>query len=202
MFLTFVSLVSCSDVMAGIVVAKDRPISQQLYFCQNAEGTGLSPFDSWLMLRGVKTIHIRMEKQQENCLKVAQFLEGHPLISHVYYVGLKSHPDYELHKRQANGPGSVLCFCTRSLLHSQHIVTKTKLFKITVSFGSVNSLISLPGSMSHASIPSEVRSTREMPTDLVRISVGIEYAEDLIRDLRQAIESYKPPAEDAIAPES
>ncbi len=188
--------------MAGIVVVKGRSTSEQLYFCQNAEGTGLSPFDSWLMLRGVKTIHIRVERQQENCLKVAQFLEGHPLISHVYYVGLESHTDYELHKRQAKGPGSVLCFCTRSKLHSEHIVTNTKLFKITVSFGSVNSLISLPGSMSHASIPSEVRSTREMPTDLVRISVGIENAEDLINDLRQAIESYKPPPEDAVAPES
>ncbi len=188
--------------MAGIVVVKDRASSQQLYFYQNAEGTGLSPFDSWLLLRGVKTIHIRMERQQENCIKVAQFLEDHPLISQVHYVGLKSHPDYKLHKRQAKGAGSVLCFCTRSLLHSQHIVTATKLFKITVSFGSVNSLISLPGSMSHASIPSEVRSTRQMPVDLVRISVGIENADDLISDLKQAIESYKPPAEDAIAPES
>ncbi len=188
--------------MAGIVVVKDRPTSQQLYFCQNAEGTGLSPFDSWLLLRGIKTIHIRIEKQQENCLKVAQFLEGHPLISHVYYVGLESHPGYELHRRQAKGAGSVLCFCTCSLLHSQHIVTATKLFKITVSFGSVNSLISLPGSMSHASIPSNVRATRQMPVDLVRISVGIENVQDLISDLRQAIESYKPPAEDAIAPES
>ena len=105
-------------------------------------------------------------------------------------LGLESHPGHDLHMSQASGGGSVICFRTGNLEMSQHITTVTKLFKITVSFGSVNSLISLPGAMSHASIPAEVRAAREFPEDLIRISIGIESAVDLIADLRQAIGSY------------
>ncbi|KAG5184537.1 cystathionine beta-lyase [Tribonema minus] len=179
-----------SDCMAGVVVVKDRALAEQVYFFQNAEGTGLSPFDSWLLLRGVKTMHIRVERQQDNALAVANFLSAHPQVTHVYYTGLPSHPGHDLHMSQASGGGSVICFRTGSLPFSQHIVTHTKLFKITVSFGSVNSLISLPGAMSHASIPAEVRAAREFPEDLIRISVGIESADDLIGDLRRAMAGY------------
>ncbi|KAG5176022.1 cystathionine beta-lyase [Tribonema minus] len=188
-----------SDCMAGVVVVKDRALAEQVYFFQNAEGTGLSPFDSWLLLRGVKTMHIRVERQQENALAVAAFLSAHPRISHVYYTGLPSHPGHGLHMSQASGGGSVICFRTGSLPFSQHIVTHTKLFKITVSFGSVNSLISLPGAMSHASIPAEVRAAREFPEDLIRISVGIESAQDLIADLSRAMASYAASAAAAAA---
>ncbi|CAM9395765.1 unnamed protein product [Ascophyllum nodosum] len=183
-----------ADVMAGVVVTKNQALSEQIYFFQNAEGTGLSPFDAWLLLRGVKTMHLRVEKQQENALRVARFLKAHPCCTRVYYSGLEDHPDHDIHMAQASGAGSVVCFRTGSLPFSQHIVTVTKLFKITVSFGSVNSLISLPGAMSHASIPAEVRASREFPEDLIRLSIGIESAEDLIADLSRAIQSYNTPA--------
>ncbi|CAM9181559.1 unnamed protein product [Ectocarpus sp. 8 AP-2014] len=185
--------------MAGVVVCKNQELSEQIYFFQNAEGTGLSPFDSWLLLRGVKTMHIRVEKQQENAIRVARFLKAHPCTTHVYYTGLESHPDYDIHMAQASGGGSVVCFRTGSLAFSQHVVSVTKLFKITVSFGSVNSLISMPAAMSHASIPAEVRAAREFPNDLVRLSIGIESAEDLIADLTKAMQSYTAPGPSAAA---
>ncbi|CAM9961532.1 unnamed protein product [Pylaiella littoralis] len=188
-----------ADVMAGVVVCKNQELAEQIYFFQNAEGTGLSPFDSWLLLRGVKTMHIRVEKQQENAIRVARFLKAHPCTTHVHYTGLESHPDYDIHMAQAKGGGSVVCFRTGSLEFSQHVVTVTKLFKITVSFGSVNSLISMPAAMSHASIPAEVRAAREFPNDLVRLSIGIESAEDLIADLTQAMQSYSKPGPSAAA---
>eukprot|EP00904_Undaria_pinnatifida_P008972 jgi/Undpi1/5204/HiC_scaffold_2.g00486.m1 len=188
-----------SDVMAGVVVTKNQELSEQIYFYQNAEGTGLSPFDSWLLLRGVKTMHLRVQKQQENAIRVARFLKAHPCTTHVHYTGLESHPDHDIHMAQASGGGSVVCFRTGSLVFSQHVVTVTKLFKITVSFGSVNSLISMPGAMSHASIPAEVRAAREFPEDLVRLSIGIESAEDLIADLSRAMQSYTAPGPAAAA---
>jgi cystathionine beta-lyase len=113
-----------------------------------------------------------------------------PLVKAVFYAGLPEHPDYDIHMKQASGGGSVVCFITGNVELSKHVVTTTKLFKITVSFGSVTSLISLPGSMSHASIPADVRSAREFPEDLVRISVGIEGIEDLIDDLSRAFASF------------
>ncbi|CAM9542194.1 unnamed protein product [Phaeothamnion confervicola] len=181
-----------ADVMAGIVVVKDHALAQEVYFYQNAEGTGLSPFDSWLLLRGVKTMHLRVERQQENAIRVANFLTSHPCVTHTYYTGLASHPDRDIHDAQASGAGSVVCFRTGSLAFSQHVVTVTKLFKITVSFGSVTSLISLPGAMSHASIPAEVRAAREFPEDLVRLSIGVESVADLIADLARAFQTYEP----------
>ncbi|CAN0130313.1 unnamed protein product [Discosporangium mesarthrocarpum] len=183
-----------SDVMGGVVVTKERAVSEQVYFFQNAEGTGLSPFDSWLLLRGVKTMHLRVERQQENALRVARFLKSHPSVTKVAYSGLESHPDYNIHISQAKGGGSVVCFQTGSLAFSQHVVTVTKLFKITVSFGSVNSLISMPGAMSHASIPAEVRAAREFPENLIRLSIGVESPEDLIADLSLALQSYVMPS--------
>jgi len=180
-----------ADTMAGVVITKTRELAEQVYFYQNAEGTGLSPFDSWLLLRGVKTMELRVMRQQENALRVARFLKEHPSVTHVYYAGLEGSENADLHNQQARGAGSVVCFRTGSLAFSQHIVTTTKLFKITVSFGSVNSLISLPGAMSHASIPAEVRKAREFPEDLVRLSIGIESADDLIEDLQKGFQTYE-----------
>lgn len=184
-----------SDTMAGAVVVRDmregmKSLAETLYFYQNAEGTGLAPFDCWLVFRGIKTMPLRVERQQQNALRIAQWLKTVPLITQVIYAGLEEHPDYDIHMAQASGGGSVVCFLTDNIDLSKHIVTMTKLFKITVSFGSVTSLISLPGSMSHASIPPEVRSAREFREDLVRMSVGIESADDLIADLQAAIASY------------
>ena len=168
-----------SDTMAGAVVVREKAegsktLGETIYFYQNAEGTALAPFDCWLVLRGIKTMPLRIQKQQINALIVAEWLKTVPLVTRVYYAGMEDHPDFDIHSRQATGGGCVICFLTGNLKLSEHIVTVTKLFKITVSFGSVNSLISLPCNMSHASIPAEVRSARELPEDLVRMSIGIE----------------------------
>nr|CCA21490.1 unnamed protein product [Albugo laibachii Nc14] len=182
-----------SDTMAGIVIAKSHESAREIYFYQNAEGTGLAPFDCFLILRGIKTMSLRVLKAQENAIQIASYLHDHPQITQVYFPQLLPQDSIQrhTHEAQARGPGSVLCFRTGSLLHSQHIVSVTKLFKITVSFGSVNSLISLPGAMSHASIPEEVRKARAFPEDLIRIAIGVEDPKDLIRDLSQAIQSYE-----------
>lgn len=180
-----------SDTMSGIVIAKDPEVCKEIYFYQNAEGTGLAPFDCWLLLRGIKTMSVRVLKAQANARRIAQFLEMNPVVTQTYYTGLvKNQQDYDIHTRQSNGSGSVICFCTGSVPFSQHIVSKTKLFKITVSFGSVNSLISLPGAMSHASIPEEVRKARSFPEDLIRLSIGIEDIDDLIADLTRAFQTF------------
>jgi cystathionine beta-lyase len=184
-----------SDTMAGAVITRDmkegdKSLAEALYFYQNAEGTALAPFDCWLISRGIKTMALRVERQQKNAMQIAQWLQSIPIITSVYYAGLDDHRDHDIHITQASGGGSVVCFTTGNTELSKHIVTFTKLFKITVSFGSVTSLISLPGIMSHASIPSDVKSAREFPEDLVRISVGIESVDDLIDDLQRAIVSF------------
>lgn len=187
-----------SDVMAGVAIVKDRAdadnksLAENLYFYQNAEGTALAPFDCWLVARGLKTMALRVRQQMSNAEQLAAWMSTVPLFTRIYYAGMKSHPDYDIHSSQASGGGSVVCFETGNLALSKHIVTNTKLFKITVSFGSVNSLISLPGNMSHASIPADVRAAREFPVDLVRISVGIENIDDLIFDLKKTISSFNP----------
>ncbi|KAH9649154.1 cystathionine beta-lyase [Citrus sinensis] len=176
-----------SDVMAGVLAVKGERLAKELYFLQNAEGSGLAPFDCWICLRGVKTMALRVEKQQDNAQKIAEFLASHPRVKKVNYAGLPEHPGHELHYSQAKGAGSVLSFLTGSLALSKHVVETTKYFSITVSFGSVKSLISMPCFMSHASIPVEVRQARGLTEDLVRISVGIEDVNDLISDLDKAL---------------
>ncbi|KAL6202908.1 hypothetical protein ACLB2K_026612 [Fragaria x ananassa] len=178
-----------SDVMAGVLAIRGERLAEQLYFLQNAEGSGLAPFDCWICLRGVKTMALRVEKQQDNAQKIAEFLASHPRVKKVNYAGIPGHPGRALHYSQAKGAGSVLSFLTGSLALSKHIVETTKYFSVTVSFGSVKSLISLPCFMSHASIPSAVRDSRGLTEDLVRISVGIEDVNDLIADLDHALET-------------
>ncbi|CAL5356592.1 unnamed protein product [Camellia sinensis] len=208
-----------SDVMAGVLAVKGErlylllltkvlksvlrngcgALAKDLYFLQNAEGSGLAPFDCWICLRGIKTMPLRVEKQQqgktsgdtmklcENAQKIAEFLSSHPKVTKVNYAGLPDHPGRALHYSQAKGAGSVLSFLTGSLALSKHVVETTKYFSITVSFGSVKSLISMPCFMSHASIPAAVREARGLTEDLVRISVGIEDVNDLISDLDDAL---------------
>ncbi|KAK1386577.1 Cystathionine beta-lyase [Heracleum sosnowskyi] len=176
-----------SDVMAGVLAVKGERLAKDLYFLQNAEGSGLAPFDCWICVRGIKTMVLRVEKQQENAQKIAEFLSSHPRVKKVNYAGLPSHPGHSLHYSQAKGAGSVLSFLTGSLALSKHVTEVTKYFSITVSFGSVKSLISMPCFMSHASIPLAVREARGLTEDLVRISVGIEDVNDLIADLDHAL---------------
>jgi cystathionine beta-lyase len=177
-----------SDVTAGVVAVRRADLADQIYFIQNGEGSALGPFDCFLLLRGVKTLKIRYDAQQANAQKIAKHLVAHPAVKQVYFPGLANHPGHELHAKQARGVGALISFETGSFEFSKQFVEATQIFRISVSFGSINSSISLPGCMSHASIPAEVRKARCLATDLVRLSVGIEDADDLIHDLDRAFE--------------
>ncbi|KAK1836477.1 Cys/Met metabolism PLP-dependent enzyme-domain-containing protein [Podospora conica] len=173
------------DIMAGVIALRDDALGDKMYFTVNATGCGLSPNDSFLLMRGVKTLAIRMEKQQANAQRIAEFLEGHGF--RVRYPGLKSHPQYDLHWSMARGAGAVLSFETGDVGLSERIVEAARLWGISVSFGCVNSLISMPCRMSHASIDAKTRQERQMPEDIIRLCVGIEDVNDLIDDLTRAL---------------
>jgi len=173
------------DLMAGVIAVNNASLGDRLYFIINASGCGLSPFDSWLLLRGIKTLAVRMEKQQRNAQAVAEFLESQGFA--VRYPGLASHPQHALHHAMARGAGAVLSFRTGSVALSERIVESARLWAISVSFGCVNSLISMPCRMSHASIDEATRRERGLAEDIIRLCVGIEDPEDLIDDLRQAL---------------
>jgi cystathionine beta-lyase len=164
------------DLMAGVIAINDSALGDRLYFTINSSGCGLSPFDSWLLIRGIKTLGVRMEKQQANTMR----------------IGLKSHPQYDLHWSMARGAGAVLSFETGDVQISERIVESARLWGISVSFGCVNSLISMPCRMSHASIDEKTRRERQMPEDIIRLCVGIEDPEDLLDDLSRAVSSSLP----------
>lgn len=173
------------DLMAGVLAFNDPALGDKMYFTINSTGCGLSPNDSFLLMRGIKTLAIRMEKQQANAQAIAEFLEAKGF--RVRYPGLKSHPQYDLHWSMARGAGAVLSFETGDAALSERIVEAARLWGISVSFGCVNSLISMPCQMSHASIDPKVRKERNMPEDIIRLCVGIEDVEDLIDDLSRAV---------------
>jgi cystathionine beta-lyase len=175
-----------SDVSAGAVITKDAHLHRQLAFQQNAEGAGLSPFESWLLLRGMKTLSLRVSRQNASANAIAHFLSQHWAVKEVYYPGLTSHPGFQLHRAQATGNGAVISFTTGDPSLSERFVAATRLFDIAVSFGSVGSVISLPAKMSHASIPQTLKERIGPPLDLVRLSIGIEDVDDLVDDLAQA----------------
>ncbi|PYS72992.1 MAG: methionine biosynthesis PLP-dependent protein [Acidobacteria bacterium] len=176
-----------SDVTAGAVITNEKNIHEQIAFQQNAEGAGLSPFESWLLLRGLKTLSLRVERQNLSATKIAQFLASHPQVTKVFYPGLETHPGYLLHRKQSEGDGAVVSFTTGNPTYSVRVIEAARLFRIAVSFGSVGSTISLPYRMSHASIPAALRDRLAPPEDLIRLSVGIEDVDDLIEDLDAAL---------------
>lgn len=173
------------DLMAGVLAVNDEALGDKLYFPINASGCGLAPFDCWLLMRGIKTLKVRMDAQQANAMLIAKFLESSGF--RVRYPGLKSHPQYDLFNTMARGPGAVLSFETGDVNLSERIVETAKLWAISVSFGCVNSLISMPCRMSHASIDAKTRAERGVPEDIIRLCVGIEDGEDLLDDLRSAL---------------
>ncbi len=177
-----------SDVTAGCVAVDDPALIDELYLLQNGEGTALAPFDCFLVLRGSKTLGLRLDRQQSNATILAEALLAHPAVSAVHYPGLPDHPGHALHFSQASGGGAVISFETGSQQLSADIADAAGLYSTAVSFGGVASAISLPCRMSHASIPEDVRKKRALPEDLIRIAVGIEDPRDLVEDLLQAID--------------
>ena len=176
------------DLMAGVIAVNDKSLGDRLYHTINMSGCGLAPFDSWLLMRGIKTLKVRFETQQSNAQQIAEFLESHGF--RVRYPGLPSHPQYALHNSMARGAGAVLSFETGDVKISERIVEAARLYAISVSFGCVNSLISMPCRMSHASIDEKTRKERKMPEDIIRLCIGIEDVGDLIDDLRRAVSLY------------
>lgn len=176
-----------SDVVAGLVVVNTPELATELHFVQNSVGAILGPQDSWLLIRGLKTLGIRMEEAIANAQKIAEFLDGHEAVNAVIYPGLPNHTGHELMKKQATGFGAMISFDVGSKEKAGELLAKLKYFTLAESLGAVESLISVPAQMTHASIPLERRTELGILEGLVRISVGIEDAEDLIEDLAQAL---------------
>ncbi|SDI60661.1 cystathionine gamma-lyase / homocysteine desulfhydrase [Planococcus glaciei] len=176
-----------SDVVAGLVVVNSAELAEELHFVQNSVGAILGPQDSWLLIRGLKTLGIRMEEAVSNAQKIAEFLDQHEAVNAVIYPGLPTHTGHELMKKQATGFGAMISFDVGSKEKADELLAKLKYFTLAESLGAVESLISVPAQMTHASIPVERRAELGILEGLVRISVGIEDAEDLIEDLTNAL---------------
>ncbi|MEC7945117.1 MAG: cystathionine gamma-synthase [Bacteroidota bacterium] len=180
-----------SDLVMGALVTNDESLAEEMYRIQNSSGAVCGPMDSFLVLRGVKTLHLRVQRHCENGEKVAHFLHNNPQVDQVYWPGFKTHPNHEVAKEQMNGFGGMISFTLvgDSLDKAKSIVSKTKLFTLAESLGGVESLIGHPSTMTHASIPREERMKSGVLDSLIRLSVGIEDASDLIEDLENAFKN-------------
>jgi cystathionine beta-lyase/cystathionine gamma-synthase len=177
-----------SDSVGGVVVSNSDEIAEQIGFLQNAVGAILSPFDSWLVLRGVKTLAVRMKQHESNGMAMASYLANHAKVKKVFYPGLPDHPGHELARRQMNGFGSMISFELGSFENAKKFLDRVRLCSLAESLGGVETLISHPVSMTHGSVPEEMRKRLGITAGLVRISVGIEDIEDLIADLDNAFD--------------
>lgn len=176
-----------SDVVAGLAVVNSEQLGEDLHFIQNAIGAVLGPMDSWLLMRGLKTLGLRMEAQERNTEQLVAFLNQHPTVSKVYYPGLPNHPQHKLASTQARGYGGMVSFDVGSAEKVDEVLSKVRYFTLAESLGAVESLISVPARMTHASIPYERRQELGITDGLIRISVGIEDVEDLLEDLKSAL---------------
>ena len=177
-----------SDSVGGAVISNSQEIAEKIGFLQNAVGAILSPFDSWLVLRGVKTLAVRMKRHEENGMAMANYLANHSKVKKVYYPGLPDHPQHQLAKKQMNGFGSMISFELGSKENAAKFLNRVRLCSLAESLGGVETLISHPETMTHASVPIEDRKRLGITPGLVRISVGIEDIEDLIADLENAFD--------------
>lgn len=177
-----------NDTLAGFLVVADSGLSERLRFIYKTIGGCLAPFDSWLIIRGIKTLAVRMDRQQDSAMKIAQWLLNHKKVKAVHYIGLPSHPDYEVSKRQGTGFGSMISFETDSEETAVRVLSKVSLIQYAESLGGVETLITYPMLQTHADIPKEEREAKGINERLLRLSVGLESPEDLIRDLEQAFE--------------
>jgi cystathionine beta-lyase len=179
-----------SDVVMGAIVLNDEKLADKLYFIQNSCGAVPGPQDCFLVLRGIKTLHIRMDRHCENAIKVASFLDSHSKVETVFYPGLETHPNHEIASDQMKNFGGMISFITKGnrIEDATKVITSTKIFSLAESLGGVESLCGHPATMTHASIPKEEREKSGVVDSLIRLSVGIEDIEDLIDDLNQALE--------------
>lgn len=178
-----------SDVVMGALVTSNNEIAKEMYRIQNSSGAVTAPMDSFLVLRGIKTLHIRMQRHCENGEKIASFLKTHPKVENVYWPGFETHPNHEVAKKQMSGFGGMISFSLKGnkLEDAHKVVKKVELFALAESLGGVESLIGHPATMTHASIPKEEREKLGIVDSLIRLSVGIEDVDDLIDDLKQAL---------------
>jgi len=179
-----------SDLIAGLVVTKEKELGDRIKYLQNACGAILAPFDSWLLIRGIETLHLRIRQHCHSALAVAEFLSAHPAVDKVFYPGLASHPNHEVAKKQAKGFGGIVSFTLKEDTNEAALafVTSTSLFKLAESLGGIKSLVSHPANMTHKSIPAEKRRAAGVSDSLIRLSIGLEETDDLIADLEDAFE--------------
>ncbi|HVG12575.1 MAG TPA: PLP-dependent transferase, partial [Flavisolibacter sp.] len=178
-----------SDVIQGALMMNDADLREKLYFIQKSCGAVPGPMDCFLVLRGIKTLHVRMQRHCENGEKIAHFLRSHPAVGQVYWCGFEDHPGYAVASKQMRGFGGMMSFTLKddSMENAHRVLSSTKLFALAESLGGVESLINHPSSMTHASIPREERLKNGLTDSLIRLSVGIEDVDDLIEDLNRAI---------------
>lgn len=183
-----------SDLVAGLVVTKDQELGDKIKFIQNASGAILGPFDSWLVIRGIETLPLRIKQHSENAGKIAFFLQQQDLVRHVYYPGLAEHKNHSVAEKQLRYFGGIVSFDLKAddAALATQLVTSTRYFKLAESLGGVKSLICLPAEMTHKSIPAERRYQSGVTDSLIRLSVGLEDVEDLIQDLQQALHALRP----------
>ncbi len=182
-----------SDVLGGVLVVDDDALAQELHFVRKSTGPVPGPMDSWLILRGTKTLHLRMARHNENGMRIAEFLESHPAVRVVHYCGLRSHPQHALAQRQMRGFSGMLS-AELSEADAKRLAERTSLFRLAESLGGVESMICVPSVMTHASVPAQARLRMGITTGLVRLSAGVEDAHDLIDDLERALERKRAPA--------
>ncbi len=180
-----------SDTISGLVALNDPKLAERLYFLQNAIGGVLSPFDSFLVIRGIKTLGVRMDRHVANAQRIAEWLTESGYVKKVYFPGLVSDPGYAVQKKQADGPGAMISFVLKEEFDYRAFFRNLKLITLAESLGGVESLVCHPASMTHASIPADIRQKTGIVDELIRFSVGIEDVNDLIEDLQQAIEAAR-----------
>jgi cystathionine beta-lyase len=178
-----------SDLIAGVVVTKDQALGEKIKFYQNACGNVLGPFDSWLVIRGIETLHLRVKQHGATAQTIAEYLQQHPAVDKVFYPGLPSHPNHAIAKKQSKGFGGIVSFTLKqdTAEAATAFVTGTQLFKLAESLGGIKSLVSHPASMTHKSIPAEKRRSSGVADSLIRLSIGLEDAQDLLNDLEQVL---------------
>lgn len=180
-----------NDTLAGFIVTNNEEVQEKLRFIIKTTGAGLAPFDCWLILRGIKTLGIRMERSQENAIKIANWLKEQPVVKHVYYPGLPEHPGYEIMKKQARGFGAMLTFDVDTEPHALQILESVRMIKFAESLGGVETLITYPTTQTHADVPEKVRLKNGITPCTLRLSVGIEDIEDLLAELAEVFKGLK-----------